>query len=500
MSGGARMFGTPGGGRQPRQDPASGGGGGGAGGFAFPVDTIARASASRLVDLNATTFPDGTLVFVRSVRDFFVLHKTSALTADDITIADAVGGGQWLRKFTSSVRWLTQATWYVDPAAADDEGDGSVGDPLQTHAELGRRALNQGREIEQSVTVNIVASLPESDPVEIDVTFPEGALPQPPFIRYLGAPTTVRSGTFDAVTPLVSGTALPTVTDGVGGSFAAQIRQRVRLTSGAEAGARAWLMRDDGGSTATTSAWFQPNAGGIGFVPPVLVDPTTDDYVVETLPAVRISRVKMGQGVYGGVFVPLVFEDLFVGSTNTDAPPRVTNLDNTFFLACELSAVFHDKARLVGTGCLLQRRVTFVNSDVDLYACAVTGSGWSAVNSRCSLLDEATAVGVPLITGLFTADSAYFVGDVSAHDAGGGQSGIELPATNQLVASGLVWGTGNAGYGINCRGGQFFYAPGTLPTVTGALGDTRIGGIDKAYGLLPFFNAANGSAVVDTPT
>jgi len=495
-----RQFGAPAGGRTPRQDPVNGGGGGGGqGGFAFPVDTIARASASELVNLDATLFPDGTLVFVRSVRDFFVLHKTSALTADDITIADAIGGGQWLRKFTPSVRWLSQAAWFIDPAAADDEGDGSGGDPLQTHAELGRRAICQGREITQSVTVTIVASLPETDPVEIDVQFPQTSLPQPPTIRYVGTATTVRSGTFTGVTALVSGTALPTITDGVGGSFAAQIRQRVRMIGGANVGARSWLVRDDGGSMATTSAWWLPSAL-IGASAPTLSDPTTDDYVVETFPSVRLSRVKMSEGPIGGLeFIPLVFEDLFVGSINTDAPPRLTNLDATLFQGCELSATLHDKAYLAATGCLLQRAVGFQRSTVVLRASAIVGTGYGATGSTVAMSEETTAMGVPLVTGVRTFDTRFILATASGFDAGAGQSGVELPADCTMRVGGLLWGTGNATYGINALGGKL-YAANFLPTITGAVDDTRVGGIDKAYALLPFFNAANGACVVDTPT
>lgn len=471
-------------------------GGGGSGGFAPPVDTIARASAARLVDLDATTFPDGTLIFVRSVRDFFVLHKTSALTADDITIADAVGGGQWLRKFTPSVRWMSQASWDIDPSAADDEGDGSAGDPLKTHAELGRRAFSQGREIQQSVVVTIVSTLPDDDPIEIDLNFPASG----PFltIRYVGAPTTIRSGTFDAVTPLDPGSqALQTVTDTVGGSFAGEIRSRVRMTGGAAAGARAWLVRDDGGSTATTSAFWTQAVVGAAAV--TVVNPTTDDYVVETFPAVRIARVDMGQGPEGGAFYPLIFEDLDITAPNPDAPSRVTNLDAAIFVGCEIQRLLFEKAESAMVGCLWQNAVAFVNSNVTHLAGAIVGSGYSARGSRFRFANETTAMDVPLISSLVT-ECGYQMGDASGHDSPSSGVALAPSVIVQLEAQGLLWGDGNASYGINAQGGKLFYDVATQPTITGGTDDTRIGGIDKAYAALPFFNAANGAAVVDTPT
>lgn len=470
--------------------------GGGNSGFASPVDTIARASASRLVDLDATTFPDGTVVFVRSVQDFFVLNKASALTADDITIADAIGGGQWLRKFTPSVRWMARATWDIDPAAADDEGDGSAGDPLKTHAELGRRAFSQGREIKQAVVVTIVSTLPDTDPIEIDLNFPADG----PFltIRYVGAATTVRSGTFDGVTVLnPAGQALQTVTDTVGGSFAGEIRSRVRMTSGASVGARAWLVRDDGGDTATTSAFWTQSVTGAAAV--TVVNPTTDDYVIETFPAVRISRVDMGQGPDGGAFYPLIFEDLDITASDPDAPSHLTNLDAAIFVGCEVQRLIFEKAEAAMVGCLWQNAVSFVNSNVTNLAGAIVGSGYTARGSRFRFASETTAMTVPLI-GSLVSECGYQVGDVSAHDSP--SSGvILLPSViAQLEAQGLLWGAGNTSFGVNALGGKLFYDVGTQPTVTGGTDDTRVGGINKSYAALPFFNGANGACIADTPT
>jgi hypothetical protein len=489
-----RTFGAPGGGRTPRSDPGGGNGGGGESGFAFPVDTIARASASRLVDLDATLFPDGTLVFVRSVCDFFVLHKTSALTSDDITIADAIGGGRWLRKFTPSVRWLAQAAWFIDPAAADDEGDGSAGDPLQTHAELGRRAICQGREIKQTTTVTIVSTLPDDDPVEVDVKMPVPGT----YLHYFGTPTTVRSGTFDGATSLISGTALPTVTDGVGGSFGAQIGKRLRMTSGPITGARAWLVRDDGGSTASTSAFFQQDTTSSPIESfPTLVDPDTDDYVVEDLPFIMLARVKATQAPVASR-TPVIFEDLGVGGS-TDVANLCTHMDSSLFVGCDVFSQVFDDAFGFYSGCRIAGNAQWFRSTASLAASAIMGSGYATLESFVELRNETTAVGTPLVPAN-SAESNYSVSDASGHDAGGGADGVNLGPGERCEVSGLLWGTGNAGYGIRARGGILWYGAATQPTITGTLGDTRIGGIDKVYAAIPFFNSSNNSGVVDTPT
>lgn len=489
----ARTFGAPSGGRTPRQDPVNGGNGPSPLSCCItPVDTIARASASRLVDVAAGILPDGVSVFVRSVRDFFVLDKTSALPDDGITVADAVGGGQWLRRLGPSIRWLSQAAWFIDPAAADDEGTGLVGDPLQTHAELGRRAVCQGKAIKQTTGVTIVSSLPVTDPVEIDVKMP---VPDT-YLHYFGTPTTIRGGTFDAVSPLVSGTSLTSVTDGVGGSFLAQIGKRVRMTTGGSAGARAWLMRDDGGSTASTSAFFQqdttssPIEGG-----PTLVAPTTDDYVVEDLPTIHVARVKVSQAPSGSR-TPVIFEDLLVGG-ESDVANLCTNCDSSLFVGSDVFAHSWDKTLAFYSGCRAAGGSSWVKSEIGLAACAIMGAGYIVLDTVVNITLETAAVATPLIP-LLSAGGTYRVSDASGHDASAGA--VDLAPGERCEVTGLLWGTGNATYGIICRGGILWYDAGTQPTITGGTDDTRIGGIDKAYAALPFFNGANSSGVVETPT
>lgn len=443
--------------------------------------------------MNATVLPDGVSVFVRSVRDFFVLHKTSALTADNITIADAIGGGQWLRRLGPSIRWLTQAAWFIDPAAADDEGTGAVGDPLQTHAELGRRAVCQGKAIKQTTAVTIVSSLPATDPVEIDIKVPVADR----YLHYFGTPTVVRSGTFDAVTPLISGIALTTVTDAVGGSFAAQIGKRVRMTSGASIDARAWLERDDGGSTASTSAFFQQDTVGPPAEElPTLANPTTDDYVIEDLPTIQVARVKASRAL-GGDAPPVIFEDLLVGTPVTDDFTLCTNCDRSLFVACDVTHHAWDKTQAIYSGCMVQRSTDWQNSDAQLVACAVLGAGYTATDSTIAIGLETAAVGAQLIP-VASTSCKYLVTDASGRDAAA--AGVDLGPGESCEVTGLLWGIGNGTFGIRCSGGILWFAVATKPTITGAVRDTRIGGINRIYASIPFFNASNSSGVVDTPT
>lgn len=472
----------------PRVPPSGSGGGA----FLAPVDTIARASAGRLVDISTGLLPDGAVVFVRSVRDFFVLDKNSTETSDNITIADGNGGGRWGRRFEPDVEWLTQAEWNIDPAAADDEGDGSAGDPLQTHAELGRRAFKQGWVIRQSVLVNIAAGgLPESDPVEIDVAVDDPNV----LLRYVGAPTVVQTGTLTDATALVSGTALPTIEDTVGGLGAGNLGQRVRLTSGANAGAIAWALRDDGSDTLTTSAFAttpktaQPVTGI-----PTLGGPTPgggDDYALETLPAIFLSRVKIAQPE--GVTTSLLFDTLSVGDAG--AAFIATSLDRLLLVDGVLFGALVRKGDLLLTDVLVRGTSQVGGAAVVRAGAIFILSVLLGAEAVIELSHEHTAVGESLITG-GVADYTI-AGPTSAHDAP--TAGLQLTPTVRVTTAGLIWGTGNGTYGIDAAGGQLFYDPGLKPTVTAAINDTRVGGAPTAYAQIPALNGGDGSAVVESP-
>lgn len=486
-----RTFASTSGGRTPRSDSGASGGGGG-GGTIAAVDTIARDTTGvRLVDVPTNSLPDGTLVFVRSVRDFFVLDKDSTETSDDITIADGNGGGRWGRRFEPDVQWLTQAEWNIDPAAADDEGDGSAGDPLQTHAELGRRAFNHGWEIRQSVLVNIVESgLPETDPIEIDVAVTDEDV----LIRYVGEPTVQQSGTLTDATALVSGTALPTIEDTVGGFGAANVGQRVRLTSGASAGAIAWALRDDGSNTLTTSAFAttnktaQPVDGS-----PTLGGPTAgggDDYVLETLPVISLARVNVSVPV--GRSNALVFDSLSVGQSGGF---DLAQADRLLVVDGVLAAVNISNASVQFTNVLF-RGSSVIAGAADVLAGAVLDGTMLGFNATIQMSDEHTVVGQSLI--LSDSVAEYVVpGPVSAHDAPG--AGLELGPHARMRTTGLIWGSGNGTFGIDAAGGQMLYDAATKPTVTGATNDTQVGGVPTAYADIPAFNGGDGSAIVEIP-
>lgn len=129
------------------------------------VDTIALASASRLVDLDDSLLLESQTVYVRSVRTFFRLSKNIAgYTSDNITIATALSGGnaRWLRQDAIDLSWNFQTVWYVDPVAGNDENQGNApAAALKTVSEFSRRLTlvlqNTG------FIVNILGDIPNTD-------------------------------------------------------------------------------------------------------------------------------------------------------------------------------------------------------------------------------------------------------------------------------------------------------------------------------------------------
>lgn len=122
-------------------------------------ESLANLAALAAVDVTGYTTTSRPIQFVRTLRAWFYLDKTSALTADGITIVTALGGtGRWIRlQFNGDLAWQLQTTWYWNPSTGDDENDGATsGTAFKTHEEFFRRTngLNMG------ATIIVLADVP----------------------------------------------------------------------------------------------------------------------------------------------------------------------------------------------------------------------------------------------------------------------------------------------------------------------------------------------------
>jgi hypothetical protein len=191
----------------------------GKGGFQSVADTTARDA---IPNLNRVA---GMHVYVVSEASTYVLG--TGLT-----------NGDW--SFVDNLPVFTPTDIYIDPISGSDINPGTVGSPLQTHAEFFRRtrgatifppSTNPAYFGARVLSVHIVNDLPDTDPINLDCLLGPDVI-----IHYIGGATTVHSGSFTSVIAKDPTTNIPfQFTDSAlpaANSWTAWVGKRVRLTAG----------------------------------------------------------------------------------------------------------------------------------------------------------------------------------------------------------------------------------------------------------------------------
>ena len=196
----------------------------------------------------------------------------------------------------------TQTSWYIDPVGGNDGADGGVSTPLKTLSELARRWLDQL--IDVSVTIHILSDLAATDIARFRFSIGDDG-----FVLFKGAATEVATGTFTAVTERnPAGNQPNEVTDsGLTDDWGnlGYVEKRIRLTSGSNIGAVAWVAKDLGSKAARTSPWLVDSAVDLESLPwedePANCEAAvTDDYVVESLPTIKDMGLDVAISGVGG--------------------------------------------------------------------------------------------------------------------------------------------------------------------------------------------------------
>jgi hypothetical protein len=416
------------------------------------------ASSSRLADVLAASFPDGTLIFVRSVRDWFRLQRPSALPVDNITIVNALDGGQWLREYIADESWLYQNTWFIDPALGNDENGGTTAlTALETHTELERRwGSGLEKTLPQNTTVSVLGDLAEVVTIAVS---PRTSVT----LTYVGTATVVASGTLTAATATAPATNIQqSVTDGAAPGWAAHVGRRIVLGNGAYTG----IADEISASEARTGTFIIPDANfanGSAYTPA-----GNETYQVQTL-----SRLMQGIELRGISEGSIVLRDLRLDDFVLD-PTRaglfidgciffgdhvVTGGENELFISC----IF------VGSLRLLAGTASFIGG-------VVIGELHSDVGSQLNL--QAPTAGTPhlLVQGMWV----HYTGSRTIGSNLRGIGVFDSPSDGAVFEPGatcadlgVLYGSGHAGHGARIeRGGEIIYtAVGNRPTITGALGD-----------------------------
>lgn len=171
--------------------------GSGAGTF-VEMDGIATGTAQ----LSAFTPPTTGHVeaVVKSVRDVFYLDRTSALTADGITVVTALGGGRWIRRCFSDPFWWLQADWGIDPAGTfgtpgNDEAAGDASHPIKSMAEWRRRIRGAAYGTTGSATTVVIHALSSSANQDDGYLYGYTCVGSTANVIIMAAPTVIGSGT-----------------------------------------------------------------------------------------------------------------------------------------------------------------------------------------------------------------------------------------------------------------------------------------------------------------
>jgi hypothetical protein len=457
------------------------------------INTASPLTDETLSFLDTNFVDDHSELIVNSVRDYFVLDKSSTLTADGITIIQpATGPGRWIRENTPRTSWLYQSTWYVDPTNGYDENNGlTSGAALKTVAELARRWA--GRTIPQTTTVYIMSDTTTNDLLNVNVTLAAGVN-----LHFIGAMVTTRVGTITAIANANhSAQTPPTLTDTTlsnAFSWSSDLGKPVILNSDT----LTWTWKAVGGYKVNTGFWGLSSANqtalnqslGLGVINGSTArDPKVNDtYEVVSLPSVNLGLVNVrAEGAIPTSYTTgvVLFENLnFISGSGAhhrlaSQGPVVEALNCSFagdwaFLADANS----QDLRVYLANCLFGGQVTMGPGAVTMSACVVRGGNVNVTGTHCkidtdTLIVESTAVQDGAI---YTSNgSAITLNGVAIFDSTCSAS-LQIGAYSTVNATGLVWGNNSSGVGVIVQhNGCLVYNSSIVPTVTGAISDFRIG-------------------------
>lgn len=141
------------------------------------VSFLRVADVTALRALDVTPFANtSSFVWMLSVKDGWTWDPTSVLADDGITVVQATGvvTGRWIRRGWAHPYWQAQSAFYVDATGGNDENTGAAAAAaLKTLAEWRRRV--RGAVYSAVVQLYVTGTVPDTDPLIIDVSFASGA-------------------------------------------------------------------------------------------------------------------------------------------------------------------------------------------------------------------------------------------------------------------------------------------------------------------------------------
>lgn len=494
-------------------------------GFAL-MDANALRGGSKTFDTKAAAIAmdarraaEGGLAYVKTYKRFFRTVLDGAQTPVEGKILQG-SGFQLVALDIPDPLWTEQGTYYVSAASGDDEATGEDDThPVKTIDEVMRRVNRQTF----ARNVNVIVLDGNVGDVRSDLTLEsvKGIGETPYQFRIMsdpGAWTVLAAGTLDAGTlPLATATDQANTLVATAAIFnSTMLHARVRMTSGTNAGAVAHIDSVVSGTTVTTKTFqiFALDTNGLptGSISSFDKNPTSGDtFVVEAMPAcgtldVRLKRHGRGSDV-SGVF-GLVVDGFDVGGA--EAFPYAgsvylhgaTNDLQMVMQRCvvrypSFAAGYPSAGRLQGVTFVSVAGKTPVLSGTNWLGGGITGDGGvssapgalfnpggRAYGNSYNLICRGLC-GPVVISGVHTGGMGIFqsAGDALWLKILYGSQVLYLTGSNRL------FGTGNVGYGIVLEANSQVVYDTNKPTVSGAAGQTLVGGVDVPYSAHPTMRA-----------
>jgi hypothetical protein len=483
----------------------AGGGGGSGSGYYATIAALKAITSTMLASLD-----DGvSLAYVAPLRAWFVWDATSAV-ADDTTdflsvavTANGVAAGRWRRLDWAHPSWREQTAWFVSTAGSNDNDGATALTPVKTDEEIVRRwGVGARPTLEVAVTITYAQS-----PATItNFTY---ELASTGSLTFIGTPTVSKAGTvLTAVQAQVrtAGAEAAWAITAVG-LDATDVGKLVFITSGANTGAYAAVLKDETGGKVRVSPFgtFNSTTGAFAQVTPLVGDTVEiRDMAATTL---SIGKIEGHTANNTPATVPASrtqFDSIKVAGTSGGQATLFGGGSGFYYVR----AVAHDVC-FSGFGGQYNTVHFFRGGSIGGASGVISRSTLSLSQVGCLGTVQARAGGTVTVgSDTYFQNCACFAnqgGNVSSSgaaffDRSSSDLACVVAPEGSWQQSGAVpdWGTNNTGHGVTVQStGSYVYA--TKPTVNSGLGagrEAKVGGTDRLYSQVSYVEAANNAALV----
>lgn len=394
----------------------------------------------------------------------------------------------------SALTTVTQRSWYIDPlnstGLASDSNDGATATtPLLTDTRR-QNLWEQGGKIPyltggiyniyylSNLLAPAFARLRGIQDSTATLLVHGSATPGKGNTTLFG-PSTIQN----RVVAVPASNTRPTITDatvptgtwagaGLIGS-AASPNKRIRITSGANAGAYAWTMKDGGAGIVNTSTWCNPGTSGI----------TAPFTALATLPSVAIGDPYVVESL---TQIDMFSDEIYTidnGTVNTQGSSKCYE---SLYLVKFFAPYGTQQA--VFNGCCGFGNQQNVSQSSFMQGCAYTTgiinapclnsyiacAGWATLSpqtgARANIDGDTMSQGVAV--SISRRGGYVRAGSMCAFDSTGDGCTVEMDGSikNENINFGVhrLWGSGNTGPGLRVKSGAKFAYAATVPTIAGA--------------------------------